>query len=481
MSPPSRGARASTAPSRKRSRSEAVVITLGMIETWWDLQSQLYVHTMPYLLTRNAMPRFQFERLNFQTCYDYVIKTLDLLDSTGRKNYLITTSPVALARTFSEDDILIANNYSKSVLRAVAGQVVEERDNVDYFPSYESVMLTKQGYVWEDDLAHVSYNFVGRIVNRVSEFYVDANARPASQVASEITGANADAELLFTGVMQYGDVAKAGEIFQSLKFDPLISDNPLFHTQVARLLMKQGKREPALAHARKAAATLSTFKREQVLAAEALRWAGAVDESNEFLQRVFESVADTPELALAGVAGGEGIPAAAGNAAMEQALFHRRARLCRERDIQGRPADRARAQERRRRIVPQGHLARSREPSALCAAGQSADRHGAARRGDRALAQGGRAGPGEFPVAAAARLRADGIGQGQRGGCAIRGGCAARARRRQGAQQLRARLAQGGRARNGARGVQDRAASRSRTIPASTMSSRNWKSSSGNV
>ncbi|HVZ54227.1 MAG TPA: GSCFA domain-containing protein [Pseudolabrys sp.] len=274
--------------------SEAVVITLGMVETWWDEQSQLYVHTMPYLLTRNAMPRFRFERMNFMDCYQYLNKTLDLLDSTGRKNYLITTSPVALARTFSEDDILIANTYSKSVLRAVAGQVVEERDNVDYFPSFESVMLTKQGYVWEDDLAHVSYNFVGRIMQRVSQFYVDASAQPA-QAGGDVTGPHADAELLFTGVMQYGDLPKAGEIFQSLKFDPLTSKNVLFHTQAARLLMKQDKREGALAHARKAVTTLSTFKREQVLAGEVLRWAGALDESNDFLTRMFDSVADTPE------------------------------------------------------------------------------------------------------------------------------------------------------------------------------------------
>jgi tetratricopeptide (TPR) repeat protein len=148
--------------------SETIIITLGLIECWLDRKTQQYVEFSPLLHKHNEKGRFAFKRLTFQEAYNYTRKALELL---GARNILITTSPVPLARTFTSDDVIVANTYSKSVLRAVAGQIAEEFANVDYLPTYESVMLTKQTYVWSNDLTHVEGAFVGRIVARMCEHY----------------------------------------------------------------------------------------------------------------------------------------------------------------------------------------------------------------------------------------------------------------------------------------------------------------------
>ena len=50
---------------------------------------------------------------------------------------------------------MIANSYSKSVLRAAVEQVVSEHDHVEYFSSFESIMLSDREEVFGGDLIHV--------------------------------------------------------------------------------------------------------------------------------------------------------------------------------------------------------------------------------------------------------------------------------------------------------------------------------------
>ena len=53
---------------------------------------------------------------------------------------------------------------------------------MDYFPSYESVMLSRDTSVWMDDLIHVQPGFVGLIMSRVTVAYVAENGNAAELV-----------------------------------------------------------------------------------------------------------------------------------------------------------------------------------------------------------------------------------------------------------------------------------------------------------
>jgi hypothetical protein len=57
----------------------------------------------------------------------------------SRLRMVLTVSPVPLTATATGRHALVATTHSKSVLRAAAGQLADERDDVDYFPSYEII------------------------------------------------------------------------------------------------------------------------------------------------------------------------------------------------------------------------------------------------------------------------------------------------------------------------------------------------------
>ncbi|MEO1339958.1 MAG: GSCFA domain-containing protein, partial [Cyanobacteria bacterium J06635_13] len=61
-------------------------------------------------------------------------------------------------------DIIVANTMSKSTLRSAIGELVEETENVDYFPSYESAMLSDPNIVWMGDRRNVTDFIVTKIV-----------------------------------------------------------------------------------------------------------------------------------------------------------------------------------------------------------------------------------------------------------------------------------------------------------------------------
>jgi hypothetical protein len=60
-------------------------------------------------------------------------------EKNPKMKFLLTVSPVPLTATATDQHVLPATIYSKSVLRAVAGALSQKHDFVDYFPSYELI------------------------------------------------------------------------------------------------------------------------------------------------------------------------------------------------------------------------------------------------------------------------------------------------------------------------------------------------------
>jgi hypothetical protein len=100
---------------------------------------------------------------------------------------MITVSPVPLWSTFRAQDVLVANSYSKAVLRAAVESFCADRQHVSYFPSYEFAMLSNPRAVWRrDDYRHVDPVFVDFLVASVLEQFdggANASGRSARQAA----------------------------------------------------------------------------------------------------------------------------------------------------------------------------------------------------------------------------------------------------------------------------------------------------------
>lgn len=182
--------------------ADCVVLTLGLIEAWRDETTGLYIQQAPVQPSfRRSLSRFTFHRLSFAACLAEVQGAIDTVRAVNpATNVLITTSPVPLDRTFTADDVITATMHGKSVLRGVCGEIVAANERVDYFPSYESVMLTRDWSVFQADRRHVSDAFVGRIVQRLLDTYFreaapDRRMAHAAYMAS-LAGEGADAGAL---------------------------------------------------------------------------------------------------------------------------------------------------------------------------------------------------------------------------------------------------------------------------------------------
>lgn len=225
--------------------AQVVIITLGLVECWWDAKVGQYIEMSGALAEYNQDNRFRFRRLDYPECLDFTRQSIDLLNGAGAKRILITTSPIPIVRTFTADDVIVANTYSKSVLRAVAGKVAEDVEGVDYFPSYENVMLTRRPELWEDDLAHIEAPFIERIMRRVQDAYV-------VEASSEGIGRLQDAVSHLANLVKHQQWSQAGEALARIAIlRDEAPDHPLplsYYLNVAAFLAQAGQAEGVREH-----------------------------------------------------------------------------------------------------------------------------------------------------------------------------------------------------------------------------------------
>jgi hypothetical protein len=159
-------------------KSELVIITLGLIETWWDSENSVYLNETPSRdLLKRYPGRFEFEVMSATNTIDCVNKLITLMQEHGPslQKMMISVSPVPLQRTFTDQDVVVANTYSKSILRVAAQEALTKFGNIDYYPSMESVLNSNKELSWEDDLVHPTQEIVGANVARMCSDYLLLN------------------------------------------------------------------------------------------------------------------------------------------------------------------------------------------------------------------------------------------------------------------------------------------------------------------
>jgi hypothetical protein len=180
---------------RELPRCRVVVLTLGLVEVWRDMRTNLYLNSIPPGPSVKQEPdRFRLEILTHAEILSALDTIHTLLKAYGHPELklLVTVSPVPMRATFSGNDALVANTYSKSTLRSAVGEFVRGRADVDYFPSYEIATLTARTTAFQEDNRHVAPALVDAIVDRVVEAY----CVPATEAAP--AGADASAADLTT-------------------------------------------------------------------------------------------------------------------------------------------------------------------------------------------------------------------------------------------------------------------------------------------
>lgn len=145
-------------------KAEVVIWTLGLTEVWRKKDNGRFSCAEPGYCMGAGHAETELVPSDYLSNYDNMDNALRLLrEHFGQKKVVITVSPVPLGKTFRPDiDIVVANMESKSTLRAVAGRIAAECEEVTYFPAYELCMLDPTTY--RPDGRHVARDKVDQIM-----------------------------------------------------------------------------------------------------------------------------------------------------------------------------------------------------------------------------------------------------------------------------------------------------------------------------
>lgn len=121
--------------------SHVFVFTMGLTEAWVSKASGVEYAVCPGTVAGTFdAEAHKFVNHGFRALMDDMTAALRLMFRANRRILcLLTVSPVPLTATASESHVLTATSHSKSLLRAVASELVATQPRVDYFPSYEII------------------------------------------------------------------------------------------------------------------------------------------------------------------------------------------------------------------------------------------------------------------------------------------------------------------------------------------------------
>jgi GSCFA family protein len=164
--------------------SDVFVFTLGLTESWFN-RSKGYEYPMCPGTVAGEFDEKNHVFVNQD--YTFIYKNLQeammlMREINPSLRFLLTVSPVPLTATNSGHHVLVATMQSKSILRAVAGQLATLRKFVDYFPSYEIINSAPfRGVFFDPNVRTVNHHGVDHVMSKFFEgLGVDPNAPPPS-------------------------------------------------------------------------------------------------------------------------------------------------------------------------------------------------------------------------------------------------------------------------------------------------------------
>jgi hypothetical protein len=159
------------------------VFTLGLTEAWQNERTGCVYPMCPGTVAGefdSAVHRFHNYRYpeiraDLEQCFAL------MRARNPQLRFLLTVSPVPLTATAAGKHVLVATIHSKSTLRAVAGDLADARQDVDYFPSYEIIgSFPFRGDFYENNMRTVTPEGVAFVMR---SFFAGLQTRPASEAS----------------------------------------------------------------------------------------------------------------------------------------------------------------------------------------------------------------------------------------------------------------------------------------------------------
>lgn len=149
-------------------QTDIFVFTLGLTEAWENTRDGATLPTCPGTIAGTYDPEvYAFKNFRFAEILDDAQAFIAFArEHNPQMRFLFTVSPVPLTATATDQHVLPATVYSKSVLRAVCGELMMEHDFVDYYPSYELVAShPMRGAFYRPNMRQVASEGVARVMD----------------------------------------------------------------------------------------------------------------------------------------------------------------------------------------------------------------------------------------------------------------------------------------------------------------------------
>lgn len=189
-------------------QTQLFIFTLGLTETWESIEDGAVFPVAPGVSGGSFNPeKYRLLNLGFNAVMADMNAFIDKVRRLNPKmKFLLTVSPVPLMATASDNQVVVATTYSKSVLRAAAGRLADSRKYVDYFPSFEIINShVMQSRFYEKDMRSVKEAGVDHVMRNFFAVHTPPSAPDAGLIANvdEENEAFCDEELLaaFGGVV----------------------------------------------------------------------------------------------------------------------------------------------------------------------------------------------------------------------------------------------------------------------------------------
>jgi hypothetical protein len=172
-------------------QADIFVFTSGLTEVWINAEDGAAYPLCPGTAAGTYDPeKHRFVNLGMSQVLGDMREAFDFMrERNPRIRFIVTVSPVPLVATAEDRHVLVSTTWSKSVLRAVCGELEAEYDDVAYFPSYEIITGNfNRGAYYGPDSRDVTEAGVRHVMRLFMRHYAaveegDANPLPAAPAA----------------------------------------------------------------------------------------------------------------------------------------------------------------------------------------------------------------------------------------------------------------------------------------------------------
>lgn len=143
--------------------ADVFIFTFGLTEAWVSAKDGAVFPACPGTIAgKFNTHNHKFKNFTVTEIVQDMSEFIELLQSRNKKiRFILSVSPVPLVATATNQHVLNATTYSKSVLRVAAEELAKKFENVKYFPAFEIVTsIPAPKDFFEPDLRNVSKHAV---------------------------------------------------------------------------------------------------------------------------------------------------------------------------------------------------------------------------------------------------------------------------------------------------------------------------------